>query len=300
MAPKKKWYEPDSDTDSVESFHRPVSPFVFPERPAEMKNLKSREELVKRLVKELGGGGDKRRLTYVPAKAKDRLLKMKLAHMPVAARLKYLQSTESYTGETDLTTLRPKTPTNKVGGTVENMCRELAVEICDIVVNKVATQPTKWSLTESRREWRRQESLRVDAICRQVADSLVREICASESQGIVAEIEAQYASSGAFVAKAIAAAVISRLDGAAVNELSFWEPEPDETPEQKARRKKREKERRAREKKAAKKPAASSAVRRSRRRTTTSPRGGQSPRRAGVTMMTTTSSSTAPYWTRRG
>ena len=142
VAPKKKWYEPDSDTDSVESFHRPVSPFVFPERPAEMKNLKSREELVKRLVKELGGGGDKRRLTYVPAKAKDRLLKMKLAHMPVAARLKYLQSTESYTGETDLTTLRPKTPTNKVGGTIENMCRELAVEICDIVVNKVATQPT--------------------------------------------------------------------------------------------------------------------------------------------------------------
>jgi len=253
VAPKKKWYEPDSDTDSVESFHRPVSPFVFPERPAEMKNLKNREELVKRLVEELGGGGDKRRLTYVPAKAKDRLLKMKLAHMPVAARLKYLQSTESYTGETDLTTLRPKTPTNKVGGTVENMCRELAVEICDIVVNKVATQPTEWSLTESRREWRRQESLRVDAICRQVADSLVREICASESQGIVAEIEAQYASSGAFVAKAIAAAVISRLDGAAVNELSFWEPEPDETPEQKARRKKREKERRAREKKAAKK-----------------------------------------------
>ena len=69
-----------------------------------MKHLK-REELVKRLVKELGGGGDKRRLTYVPAKAKDRLLKMKLAHMPVAARLKYLQSAESYTGETDLTTL---------------------------------------------------------------------------------------------------------------------------------------------------------------------------------------------------
>ena len=71
VAPKKKWYEPDSDTDSVKSFHRPVSPFVFPEQPAEMKNLK-REELVKRLVKELGGGGDKRRLTYVPAKAKDR------------------------------------------------------------------------------------------------------------------------------------------------------------------------------------------------------------------------------------
>ena len=73
------------------------------------------------------------------------------------------------------------------------MCRELAVEICDIVVNKVATQPTEWSLTESRREWRRQESLRTDAICRQIADSLVREICASEAQGIVAEVEAQYA-----------------------------------------------------------------------------------------------------------
>lgn len=107
-------------------------------------------------------------------------------------------------------------------------------------------------MRESRREHTRQGALRKDAICRQIADSLVREICASEAQGIIAEIEAQYASSGAFVSKAIASAVISRLDGAAKNELSFWEPEPDETPEQKARRKKLEKERRAREKKAAK------------------------------------------------
>ena len=30
---KKKWYEPDSDDDSVKSFHRPVSPFVFPSSP---------------------------------------------------------------------------------------------------------------------------------------------------------------------------------------------------------------------------------------------------------------------------
>jgi len=117
---------------------------------------------------------------------------------------------------------------------------------------QVATQPTEYSLRESRREHTRQGALRKDAICRQIADSLVREICASEAQGIIAEIEAQYASSGAFVSKAIASAVISRLDGAAKNELSFWEPEPDETPEQKARRKKLEKERRAREKKAAK------------------------------------------------
>ena len=69
--------------------------------------------------------------------SQDRLLKMKLAHMPVAARLKYLQSTDSYTGETDLATLRMKTPVDKVGGTIEHMCRELAIEICDVVVNKV-------------------------------------------------------------------------------------------------------------------------------------------------------------------
>ena len=61
--------------------------------------------------------------------SQDRLLKMKLAHMPVAARLKYLQSTDSYTGETDLATLRMKTPVDKVGGTIEHMCRELANEI---------------------------------------------------------------------------------------------------------------------------------------------------------------------------
>jgi hypothetical protein len=55
----------------VASFHRPVSPFIFPEQPEANKHLK-REELVARLVKELGGGGDKRRLTYVPARAKVR------------------------------------------------------------------------------------------------------------------------------------------------------------------------------------------------------------------------------------
>ena len=65
-------YEPDSDDDSVASFHRPVSPFIFPEQLETNKHLK-REELVARLVKELGGGGDKRRLTYVPARAKVRL-----------------------------------------------------------------------------------------------------------------------------------------------------------------------------------------------------------------------------------
>ena len=141
------------------------------------------------------------------------------------------------------------------------MCRELAVEICDIVVNKVATQPTEWSLTEQARvaaSGVRAHGCHMQTDCRFAGEGDL----ASEAQGIVAEVEAQYASSGAFVAKAIAAAVISRLDGAAVNELSFWEPEPDETPEQKARRKKREKERRAREKKAAKRLAASSAVRR--------------------------------------
>ena len=49
-----------------------MSPFIFPEQLETNKHLK-REELVARLVKELGGGGDKRRLTYVPARAKVRL-----------------------------------------------------------------------------------------------------------------------------------------------------------------------------------------------------------------------------------
>ena len=73
----------------------------------------------------------------VVCSSQDRLLKMKLAHMPVAARLKNLQPADSYTGETDLAMLRMKTPVDKVGGTIEHMCRELAIEICDVVVNKV-------------------------------------------------------------------------------------------------------------------------------------------------------------------
>jgi hypothetical protein len=95
--------------------------------------------------------------------------------------------------------------------TVEEMCLELAVEICGGVLDVLAQRPTREKLENERREWARRAGPRKIAMCRQTLDELVRQVSAEEATGVVLEVEANHAAAAGFVAKAIASAVLSRL-----------------------------------------------------------------------------------------
>ena len=222
-----------------------TSPFALPEVPKETLAHGDREALVRRLQKELGVTPTQRVAAFVPTRAKDRLLRMKLAHSSVAARLKYLESAASYEKELrdgekelreDATAVAPRDvaeyaarldDTREVSvKTVEQMCRELALEMCGAVADVLAERPTKEKLAFEKQEWIQRAGPRRLAMCRQTLDDLVREVAREEAMGVVLEVEANHAAAAGFVAKAIAGAVMARLDGDAAAELKPWAPPP--------------------------------------------------------------------------
>jgi splicing factor U2AF subunit len=222
-----------------------TSPFALPEVPKETLAHGDREALVRRLQKELGVKPTQRVAAFVPTRAKDRLLRMKLAHSSVAARLKYLESAASYEKELrdgekelrgDATAVVARDvaeyaarldDTREVSvKTVEQMCRELALEMCGAVADVLAERPTKEKLAFEKQEWIQRAGPRRLAMCRQTLDDLVREVAREEAMGVVLEVEANHAAAAGFVAKAIAGAVMARLDGDAAAELKPWAPPP--------------------------------------------------------------------------
>ena len=222
-----------------------TSPFALPEVPKETLAHGDREALVRRLQKELGVTPTQRVAAFVPTRAKDRLLRMKLAHSSVAARLKYLESAASYEKELrdgekelreDATAVAARDvaeyaarldDTREVSvKTVEQMCRELALEMCGAVADVLAERPTKEKLAFEKQEWIQRAGPRRLAMCRQTLDDLVREVAREEAMGVVLEVEANHAAAAGFVAKAIAGAVMARLDGDAAAELKPWAPPP--------------------------------------------------------------------------
>ncbi len=222
-----------------------TSPFALPEVPKETLAHGDREALVRRLQKELGVKPTQRVAAFVPTRAKDRLLRMKLAHSSVAARLKYLESAASYEKELrdgekelrgDATAVVARDvaeyaarldDTREVSvKTVEQMCRELALEMCGAVTDVLAERPTKEKLAFEKQEWIQRAGPRRLAMCRQTLDDLVREVAREEAMGVVLEVEANHAAAAGFVAKAIAGAVMARLDGDAAAELKPWAPPP--------------------------------------------------------------------------
>ena len=172
-----------------------TSPFALPEVPKETLAHGDREALVRRLQKELGVTPTQRVAAFVPTRAKDRLLRMKLAHSSVAARLKYLESAASYEKELrdgekelreDATAVAARDvaeyaarldDTREVSvKTVEQMCRELALEMCGAVADVLAERPTKEKLAFEKQEWIQRAGPRRLAMCRQTLDDLVREV----------------------------------------------------------------------------------------------------------------------------
>ena len=227
-------------TVSTASDATATSPFALPEVPKETLAHGDREALVRRLQKELGVTPTQRVAAFVPTRAKDRLLRMKLAHSSVAARLKYLESAASYEKELrdgekelreDATAVAARDvaeyaarldDTREVSvKTVEQMCRELALEMCGAVADVLAERPTKEKLAFEKQEWIQRAGPRRLAMCRQTLDDLVREVAREEAMGVVLEVEANHAAAAGFVAKAIAGAVMARLDGDAAASLRF-------------------------------------------------------------------------------
>ena len=152
---------------------------------------------------------------------------MKLAHSSVAARLKYLESAASYEKELrdgekelreDATAVAARDvaeyaarldDTREVSvKTVEQMCRELALEMCGAVADVLAERPTKEKLAFEKQEWIQRAGPRRLAMCRQTLDDLVREVAREEAMGVVLEVEANHAAAAGFVAKAIALSLI--------------------------------------------------------------------------------------------
>ena len=228
-----------------------TSPFSLPPVPKETLAHGDREALIRRLQNELGVKPKQKVAAFVPTRAKDRLLRMKLAHSSVAARLKYLESAASYEKELregeklDLSRSLDAPPMFSVARdlaeygksrtdddrdvatvTVERMCRELALEICGAVADVLAERPTKEKLAFEKQEWLRRAGPRRLAMCRQALDDLVREVAREEAMGVVLEVEANHAAAAGFVAKAVAGAVMARLDGDASAELKPWAPPP--------------------------------------------------------------------------
>ena len=228
-----------------------TSPFSLPPVPKETLAHGDREALIRRLQNELGVRPKQKVAAFVPTRAKDRLLRMKLAHSSVAARLKYLESAASYEKELregeklDLSRSLDAPPMFSVARdsaehgksrtdddrdvatvTVERMCRELALEICGAVADVLAERPTKEKLAFEKQEWLRRAGPRRLAMCRQALDDLVREVAREEAMGVVLEVEANHAAAAGFVAKAVAGAVMARLDGDASAELKPWAPPP--------------------------------------------------------------------------
>ena len=236
-------WDAGSESSSASSSAAAPSPFALPEVAKEALAHGDREALVRRLQKELGVKPKQKVTAFVPTRAKDRLLRMKLAHSSVAARLKYLESAASYEKELrDGEKREEKLSTTQAGlaeyaarlddtrepavKTVEQMCRELALELCGGVADVLAERPTKEKLAFEKREWTRRAGSRRVAMCRQTLDALVREVAREEAMGVVLEVEANHAAAAGFVAKAIAGAVMARLDGDAAAELKPWAPPP--------------------------------------------------------------------------
>ena len=215
----------DPTGDVGEPRGRPSSPFLLDDRSPDALAHGDRDRLVRRLQRELGVKPDERVANFVPTRAKDRLLKMKLAHSSVSARLRYLESTASYDGKgTDVSQIRVRTPVDATERAVERMCRDIAEEICGAVADAVAARPTAERLERERVEWERRAAPRRLAMCRQALDDLVREVTAEEANAVVLEMEANHAAAAGFVSKAVATAALARLDGSATGALTFWEP----------------------------------------------------------------------------
>ena len=215
--------DPTGDVDEPRG--RPSSPFLLDDRSPDALAHGDRDRLVRRLQRELGVKPDERVANFVPTRAKDRLLKMKLAHSSVSARLRYLESTASYDGKgTDVSQIRVRTPVDATERAVERMCRDIAEEICGAVADAVAARPTAERLERERVEWERRAAPRRLAMCRQALDDLVREVTAEEANAVVLEMEANHAAAAGFVSKAVATAALARLDGSATGALTFWEP----------------------------------------------------------------------------
>ena len=224
-----------------------TSPFSLPPVPKETLAHGDRDALIRRLQNELGVKPKQKVAAFVPTRAKDRLLRMKLAHSSVAARLKYLESAASYEKELregekldkrsadvarDLAEYGKSLDDDRDAATktVERMCRELALEICGAVCEVLAERPTKEKLVFEKQEWLRRAGPRRLAMCRQTLDDLVREVAREEAMGVVLEVEANHAAAAGFVAKAVAGAVMSRLDGDATASLKPWAPPPPADP----------------------------------------------------------------------
>ena len=224
-----------------------TSPFSLPPVPKETLAHGDRDALIRRLQNELGVKPKQKVAAFVPTRAKDRLLRMKLAHSSVAARLKYLESAASYEKELregekldkrsadvarDLAEYGKSLDDDRDAATktVERMCRELALEICGAVSEVLAERPTKEKLVFEKQEWLRRAGPRRLAMCRQTLDVLVREVAREEAMGVVLEVEANHAAAAGFVAKAVAGAVMSRLDGDATALLKPWAPPPPADP----------------------------------------------------------------------
>jgi hypothetical protein len=203
-----------------------LSPFSLPPVPKETLAHGDRDALIRRLQNELGVKPKQKVAAFVPTRAKDRLLRMKLAHSSVAARLKYLESAASYEKELregekldkrsadvarDLAEYGKSLDDDRDAATktVERMCRELALEICGAVSEVIAERPTKEKLVFEKQEWLRRAGPRRLAMCRQTLDDLVREVAREEAMGVVLEVEANHAAAAGFVAKAVAGAVMS-------------------------------------------------------------------------------------------
>ena len=251
---KYPWEMASMTSGSDSSGSRKESPFLLPDVPKSSLAHGNREQLLLRLQKELGVKPTQKVASFVPTKAKDRLLRMKLAHSSVAARLKYLESAASYE-KSSAEVLRENVDSPNTREylkkrsdnrepqvkTVETMCREMALEICGNVTEVLAQRPTKEKLEFEKREWRRRAGPRRLAMCRQTLDDLVREVAREEATGVVLEVEANHAAAAGFVAKAIASAVLARLDGDASGELKPW-VNPDGNALKKFKLKQKEKE----------------------------------------------------------
>ena len=133
----------DRTGDVGEPRGRPSSPFLLADRSPDALAHGDRDRLVRRLQRELGVKPDERVTSFVPPRANDRRLTMKLAHSSVAARLRYLESTAGYDGKgTDVSQIRVRTPADATERAVERMCRDIAEEICGAVADAVAARPT--------------------------------------------------------------------------------------------------------------------------------------------------------------
>ena len=191
IVPRDHW---DSDSvgsdDSFGSLHRPSSPFLLDRAQRGELSRLSRREVELRVRREMGYAPDETRVPeFVPTRAKERLLAMKLAHSGVAARLRYLASAESYEregvareGKSDAFggEQKPQMSAGSLRASLESesssarmvraMCRELATEICDSVADVFASRPTAERLRRERAEWERRVAPRRLAMCRQLCD----------------------------------------------------------------------------------------------------------------------------------